>query len=103
MNINFNEAKLSYKLKPKHKKKIIHASRIAFWFILGAFLSLFFTTSFGFFAYQKLYEEKVYSGIYVNNVDFGGKTKKDVENYFRYKNSLIGNADFLLTSDYGSA
>jgi vancomycin resistance protein YoaR len=95
--------KLKFKLKYKYHKKILHALRIFFWFTTGAILSLILLSSFGLFAYQKMYENKIYPGIYLNNINFGGKTKEEVKEFFNYKNSLIENTNFVLTSDYGIA
>jgi vancomycin resistance protein YoaR len=95
--------KLKFKLKYKYHKKILHGLRIAFWFITGALLSLAFLTSFGLFVYERVYDNKVYPGVYLNNIDFGGKTKDEVKEFFTYKNSLIGDTSFVLTSDYGIA
>ncbi|HYM65546.1 MAG TPA: VanW family protein [Candidatus Sulfotelmatobacter sp.] len=97
MKINFK--KLKFKVKFKFRKKILRTFKIIFWFFLGAFLSLFFIASFGLFGYQKLYENKIYPGVYVNNINFGGKTKQEVENYFEYKNSLVGNSSFVFTTN----
>lgn len=95
--------KTKFKFKFKYKKRIIHASKITFWFLLGAFLSLAFILSFGFFSYQKFYQDKIYAGVYVNNVGFGGKTKEDLINFLTYKNSLVENTSFTLNSNYGIA
>ena len=96
MKINFKKFKL--KIKLKQRKKIIRAVRIIFWFFIGAFFSLSLITSFGFFAYQKIYENKIYPGVYVNNISLGGKTKNEVENLFNYKNSVFGNTSFVFTT-----
>lgn len=101
MKINFSKAK--FKLKLKYYKHILRISKVTFWFLTGALLSLMFITSFGFFTYKKLYENKIYPGVYLNNINFGGKTKQDVKNFFSYKNSLIQNTSFVLTSNYGIA
>ena len=97
MKINFN--KLKFEIKFKFRKKIIRVFRVIFWFSLGAFLTLFFITSFGFLVYQKTYENKIYPGVYVNNISFGGKTKQEVESFFDYKNSLFGNKSFTFTTN----
>ncbi len=98
MKININKLKFKYKYKFKLKKKIKHFSKIIFWFSLGAFLSLLLIGLLGLFSYQKLYENKIYPGIYINNIDFGGKTKNDVVNFFKYKNSLFGDTSFVFVS-----
>lgn len=95
--------KLKFKLKYKYHKKILHILRISFWFTTGAVLSLVLLASFGLFVYEKVYEDKIYPGVYLNNINFGGKTKEEVKEFFTYKNSLIGDTNFVLTSDYGIA
>lgn len=99
--IKFNLKKT--KLKLKYYKHLVRACRIIFWFLTGAFLSLFFLSGLTLLAYQKIYANRVYPGVYVNGINFGGKTKEQVKDYFSYKNYLIGNTDFMLTSDYGNA
>jgi vancomycin resistance protein YoaR len=91
------------RLKPKQKKQLLHVSKTIFWFFTGALLALVFISSFGLYAYKQYYSQKIYLGIYVNNIDFGGKTKAAVQDYFAYKNSLIENSNFTLTSNYGVA
>ncbi len=95
--------KLKFKLKYKYHKKILRILRISFWFLTGATLALMLIFSFGLFAYEKIYENKIYPGVYLNNIDFGGKTKEEVIDFFTYKNSLIDKTNFVLTSDYGIA
>ncbi len=101
MKINFH--KLKFALKFKYSKHIIHTSRVFFWFSTGALLSFFFIASFTFFAYQKLYENKVFQGIYVNNINFSGESKQGVKDLFSSKNSLIKDTKITFYSDYGIA
>src|SRR2546429_8674221 len=61
-------------------------SRSLFWFFVGMVLGSFFLVSFAFIIFQHIYGEKIYPGIIVDNVSFGGKTEKEVENYFNLKN-----------------
>ncbi len=76
-----------------HKKHLVFRGikivKGGFWFVLGALIGFFFFTSFLFIIYQKHYENFVYSGIFVDGVDFSGKTKDDVQNYFNKKNQRI--------------
>ncbi len=95
--------KISFKLNPKQKKQLLSASKTIFWFLTGAFLTLLFIISIGFLLYKTYYSNKVYLGVYVNNIDFGGKTKQFVDNYFANKNGQIGNTEITLKSDYGIA
>lgn len=101
MKIKFFKKK--FKKNLKFYKKFTHISKITFWFLSGAILSFIFISGFGFLTYQKFYENRIYPGVYLNNINFGGKTKQDVIDFFTYKNSLIENTTFVLTSDYGIA
>jgi vancomycin resistance protein YoaR len=67
--------------------KIVKGS---FWFLLGALIGFFFFTSFLFIIYQKDYKNFVYSGVFVDGIDFSGKSKDDVRNYFAIENQKIG-------------
>src|ERR1035437_10037413 len=96
MKTNF--PKLKFALKFKYSKRIKRISRVVFWFSIGALLAFFFVTSFGLFAYQKLYENKVYQGVYVDGVNFGGETKQEVTGYFSEKNSRIKKLTLTFTN-----
>jgi vancomycin resistance protein YoaR len=101
MKINFPKIKLQFKLK--YKKRIWHFLKASFWFTTGAFLALILVTSFGLFFYQKTYENKVYPGVFVGNFEFSGKSQQDVEKFLEYRNSLVQDSNFTLTSDSGIA
>lgn len=60
-----------------------------FWFGSGAVIGFFFFISFLFIIYQKDYKNFVYSGIFIEGIDFGGKTRSDVKNYFSKKNKEL--------------
>lgn len=101
MKINFSRVKLILKFKySNHIKRVL---RVVFWFFTGAALALFFVCSLLYFSYQKIYSNKVYPGIYVNNINFGGKTKQEVKNVLERKNEAFGSSTFVLNSDYGIA
>ncbi|PIP74493.1 MAG: hypothetical protein COW87_03645, partial [Candidatus Levybacteria bacterium CG22_combo_CG10-13_8_21_14_all_35_11] len=51
----------------------------------------------------RIYYQKVYPGIIVNGVNFGGRTQTGVKNYFDKKNSLFKSSSFVFLSDYGIA
>lgn len=85
------------KLSFPHKKHVIHVSRVAFWFLVGAGISAFLITSFSFIAFQKNYQNLVYPGVTINGVDFSRKTKADVGNYFKNKNKAIETSAFIFT------
>ncbi len=101
MKISFQ--KLEVKFRFKYSKRLRKIVANLFWFFTGAFLSLVFLTSLVLFAYQKIYDNKVYPGIYVGNKDFGGKTKEYVKNYYDAKNNQVSQTLFVFKSDYGIA
>lgn len=105
MKINFSTLKLKLKFnyKFKYKKHLFHAARISFWFFTGAFLAIIFIGGFSFIAYQNIYKDKVYPGVYIGSVNFGGKSQNEVRNYFQQKNDSVGKTKFEFTSDYGTA
>ena len=70
--------------------------KVSFWFFLGAMLGFFFFTSFLYIFYQKSHANLVYSGVVVNGVDFGGKTRDEVREYFAQKNKLIQKTTIVL-------
>lgn len=86
------------KKKPKIKK-VIKIARIVFWFFVGAFLGLFLFISFSFLLFKKIYSYKVYPGVAVNGVDFGGKKQGEVLEYFKEKNNRIAETKFVFLSD----
>ncbi len=61
-----------------------------FWFGSGVVIGFFFFVSFLFIIYQKSYKDFIYSGVFVDGVDFGGKTQSDIKNYFSKKNRAVG-------------
>src|SRR5436190_7387450 len=68
-----------------------------FWFGVGITLGLFFSISFAYIFFQKIYGEKIYPGVYINNINFGGKTEKEVRRYFDNQNALIEKTSFAFT------
>lgn len=92
--------KLKNLLKKEHVLKIL---KVIFWFSVGVFLALFVITNSIFFIFQKIYNNKIYPGVTVNGVNFGGKTTSDIEAYFEKKNSFTKNTSLVFTSDYGVA
>lgn len=92
--------KIPLSIKLKH---FIHVGKIIFWFSTGAFLALFFLTSFCFLIFKYNYKNVVYPGVMINGVNFGGKSKADVYNFFKTKNFQIKDVNFVFTSDKGIA
>lgn len=84
-------------------KKILKITRIIFWFFTGIFLGLFLFISFLFLLFKQIYNQRVYPGVAINGVDFGGKKEEEILKYFRDKNSLISETKFVFLSDGDSA
>lgn len=84
-------------------KKWLQSLRILTWFSLGAILGFFFFISFLFISYRKSHQNLIYSGIIINGVDFGGKTKDEVREYFVDKNKNIQSTKIILESPESSA
>lgn len=85
------------KRKTKKVKKVKRIGRISFWFFVGAFISLFLISSFSYLSFQAYYSGKVYPGIRINGIDFGGKKQNEVNNYFLGKNNNAKDATFVFT------
>lgn len=85
------------------RKKFPRVMRILFWFLLGSFLGLFFFVSFLYLTYKTTYENKIYEGVYVNNIDFSGEKKEKLRSYFTKKNSSIRKSIFTLSAEDATA
>lgn len=86
--------KFSFKLK--HLKNTI---RIGFWFSTGAFLSLFFISSFVFLIFQKANGNVAYPGVIVDGKNLGGMTKEKILDFYIKKNQEAGNTNFTFVND----
>jgi vancomycin resistance protein YoaR len=87
-------------LKKKTWKRV---GKSVFWFALGGILGLFFFVSFLYIFYQKSHTNRVYDGVLVHGIDFGGKTQDEVRTYFAQKNRLVEQTSFTLTSPQTTA
>ncbi len=89
---------------PKIKKKHIkNAGRIAFWFSVGAIITLFIISSLSYFAFQNYYKNKIYPGISINGTDFSNKTEAEVKNYFIEKNKQTSDTTFIFNFEENTA
>lgn len=86
---------LKFSIKPKRLKKFIG---IAFWFSSGAFLAVFFITSFSFLIFESINQTKVYPGVFVAGKNLAGMTYEEVLKYFQNKNELI-DTNFVFTNN----
>ncbi|MDE2025838.1 MAG: VanW family protein [Patescibacteria group bacterium] len=83
---------------PHHlvKKHVVLFGKSAFWFLIGIVLGLFFTVSFGLIVFRQLYGTTIYPGVYINSINVGGKTEKEVERYLTTQNEFIEKSTFTL-------
>lgn len=85
------------------KKYILGASKILFWFSVGAGLGLFLFLSFAFILFQNIYNNTVYPDVIVENLDLGGKTAPQVREIFAQKNEKLAQTQFAIESGVGIA
>lgn len=90
-------------LKKIKKKHIKHAARNIFWFSVGGFFAFFLISSTTYFAFKNYYEGKVYPGVKVSGVNFGGKSETQVSDYFINKNLEISDTTFIFSSENNTA
>jgi vancomycin resistance protein YoaR len=91
------------KVKKIERKHIFHAGRCCFWFLVGAFIAAFLIFNLSSFFFQRIYDNRVYPGVIINGVNFGGKTKEEVKRYFDKKNEEVNQTAFVFKSDFGEA
>lgn len=70
-----------------------------FWFSLGTIVTTFFFLSFSFILFQQWYENRVYPGVTINKISFGGKSQAEVQNYFDNENAKIKDTIFTFQKD----
>lgn len=88
---------------PSTYKRIAKPVKVIFWFSIGVLLGLFLVLSFSLIVFQRLYHDRIYPGIIVGGMDFSGKSKEDVNRYFKNKNDSIQDAKFEFTANEGTA
>lgn len=79
------------------KKSAIRLAKIIVWFSLGALVGFFFFVSFLYLSYRQTHDNRIYEGVTINDIDFGGKTQNEVQDYFAQKNKPISYATITLT------
>jgi len=82
----------------KQRPHLFSWLKITIWFFLGAVIGIFFFSSFVYIYYKETYRDKIYPGVIINNVEFGGKTKNDVKKYFVEQNKIIQNKRLQFSS-----
>lgn len=91
MSINMQAMKIFFQ---KYFLFLHTISKTVFWFSVGALLGLFFLISFAFLLFRIIYSNAIYPGIYVNNINVGGKSPAEIKAYFDKKNSQISKTVF---------
>lgn len=74
----------------KSKKRIaVIVTKSIFWFFVGVCLGLFFFVSFAFIIFQKYYDNRIFPGVTIQGIPFGGKTESDVVEFFSKLNTRV--------------
>lgn len=88
------------KINHSKKRVVVVATKSVFWFFTGVLLGLFFFISFAFIIFKKYYDNRIFPGITIQEIPFGGKTQNDVKVIFSRLNDRIKNTE--LTFIYNS-
>jgi len=91
------------RIKFKFLKKLPKIGKVLFWFLTGASLGLFLFIGFAFIIFQSLHKNAIYPGVSVNGIDFGGKTEKQIKEFFAKKNEKIQDTKFVFISEAATA
>ena len=86
-------------VKEKRTQQAIKKIPFGVFFYIGAsvaLIPLIFAVSF-LFQFEKTYSAKIYPGVAIDKIQFGGKTQDEVFKYFQDKNRVFENKDILLT------
>ncbi len=81
------------------KHHINRGLKMIFWFTIGAIIGFLFFVSSLYLLYRNKNENRVYAGVMIDNIEFGGKTKDEVEKYFEDRNKIIQDTTFFIASD----
>jgi vancomycin resistance protein YoaR len=86
-------------VKEKKQKKIKRPLLLTIFafFLIGSLLGLLVLIATGVFYFEKKYQEKVYPGVRIDGLSFGGKTEKEVELYFEEKSKPLSQLSINLT------
>lgn len=98
--MNSSLKKFRFKIKKKYLKQ---ASRIFFWFSIGAAIALFLISSFSYLAIQHIYKGKIYPGVKINGIDFSNKTEDEARSYFLKKNQVASETLLIFKFENNSA
>jgi len=82
-----------------NKPFIFYLGKTLFWFGIGMILGIFLLTAFGYLLFRIIYNNTIYPGVYINGVNFGGKSQDYIITYFDNKNKIIQKNSFTLLHD----
>lgn len=83
----------------KHKKQtLLSCLKVSWWFGFGAIFGFFFFVSFLYILYQRAHADKIYDGVIVEGVNFGGKSPDELKYYFTKKNKQLQKISITITS-----
>lgn len=86
--------------KPKSPpKKNISLLSILLFFITGSVVGLLILAGLGYYFFENSYQNKVYPGIMIDYMDFGGKSQHDIETFYSEKSKPL--RSMKLTLFYG--
>lgn len=90
------------KLPHVKKKHLKNLSKGTFWFLTGAAIATILLVGFSISIFQTVNKNVVYPRIFINGISFGGKTEKEVKDYFDNNNNRIANTKFIFISPTGN-
>ena len=82
--------------KSSHKKKAPKYS-IFLYFLLGGIIAGVILVSYFVYSFENRYTNKIYPGVTIDNISFGGMTPNYVEDYFNSKSQPLRNISITLS------
>ena len=82
--------------KSRHKKKAPKYS-IFLYFLLGGIIAGVILVSYFVYSFENRYTNKIYPGVTIDNLSFGGMTPNYVEDYFNSKSQPLRNISITLS------
>lgn len=85
------------KEKKSHPSKKASLPSFFLYFFLGGLLACFALAVLILYLFEKKYSEKIYPGVTVDGLSYGGKSPEEVEDYFSSKSLPLGNLSITLS------
>lgn len=84
------------------EKKSVHLPKIKFssiiYFFIGSLVALFLLLGWGIYRFEQAYKQKIYPGIRIDGISFGGKNPEEIKKYFDQKS--LSFPDLKLTFNF---